>query len=49
MATRLLELYKKEIVPKLSKEFEFKNVHRVPRLQKIVLNVGVGDASHNRY
>jgi len=47
MATRLLELYKKEIVPKLSKEFEFKNVHRVPKLLKIVVNMGVGEAAAN--
>jgi large subunit ribosomal protein L5 len=47
MAARLLELYKKEIVPKLSKEFEFKNVHRVPKLRKIVVNMGVGEAATN--
>jgi large subunit ribosomal protein L5 len=47
MAARLLELYKKEIVPKLSKEFEFKNVHRVPKLRKIVVNMGVGEAAMN--
>jgi large subunit ribosomal protein L5 len=47
MATRLLELYKKEIVPQLSKEFEFKNVHRVPKLRKIVVNMGVGEAAAN--
>jgi large subunit ribosomal protein L5 len=47
MAARLLEIYKKEVVPKLAKEFEFKNVHRVPRLQKIVVNMGVGEAAAN--
>jgi large subunit ribosomal protein L5 len=47
MAARLLELYKNEIVPKLSKEFGFKNVNRVPKLRKIVVNMGVGEAAMN--
>lgn len=45
--SRLLEKYKKEIVPKLKEEFSIKNMMAVPRLEKIVLNVGVGDAIQN--
>ena len=47
MAPRLLERYRGEIVPKLSQEFGFKNVHQVPRLEKIVVNMGVGEATQN--
>ncbi len=47
MMPRLLERYRGEIVPKLSQEFGFKNVHQVPRLEKIVLNMGVGEATQN--
>ncbi len=42
--TRLQETYRKEVVPKLSKQFGYKNVLQVPRLEKIVLNMGVGEA-----
>ncbi|HNQ00423.1 MAG TPA: 50S ribosomal protein L5, partial [Bacteroidia bacterium] len=41
---RLKEKYKKEIVPALSKKFEYKSVMQVPRLLKICVNQGVGDA-----
>jgi large subunit ribosomal protein L5 len=44
---RMLERYKGEIVGKLSEEFGFKNVHQVPRLTKIVVNVGLGEATQN--
>lgn len=37
------ELYKKEIAPALMKEFNYKTVMQVPRLEKIVINVGVGE------
>ena len=47
MTPRLLERYRSEIVPKLSQEFGFKNVHQVPRLEKVVLNMGVGKATQN--
>jgi large subunit ribosomal protein L5 len=43
----MLERYKDEIVAKLSEEFGFKNVHQVPRLTKIVVNVGLGEATQN--
>lgn len=42
MTPRLKELYRKEIVPVLMKEFEYKNRLEVPRLEKIVLNMGLG-------
>jgi large subunit ribosomal protein L5 len=41
---RLKKLYRDEIVPKLTKEFGYKNPLEVPRLDKIVLNMGVGEA-----
>jgi len=42
---RLLERYKTEIVPKLAEQFGHKNLLAVPRLEKIVVNVGVGRAT----
>lgn len=39
---RLKALYKTELVPRLQKELELQNVHQVPKLEKIVLNVGLG-------
>lgn len=42
--TRVKERYKKEIVPALMTKFEYSSVMQVPRLIKIVLNMGVGDA-----
>jgi large subunit ribosomal protein L5 len=44
---RLLETYRTEIVPAMMGEFEFKSVMEVPRLQKIVLNIGLGEALTN--
>src|SRR6202046_1376767 len=41
---RLKKLYRDEIVPKLTQEFGYKNPLEVPRLDKIVLNMGVGEA-----
>ncbi len=45
---RLIEKYKKEIVPKLMEEFSLKNKMEVPRLEKIVINMGVGRAKENK-
>ena len=47
MKPRLLERYQQEIVPKLRDEFSYKNVHQVPRVEKVVVNVGVGEATQN--
>lgn len=45
--SRLLERYRNEIVPELQKELSIKNKMAVPRLEKIVVNIGVGDAIQN--
>ena len=45
--TRLKEIYLKEVVPQLMKAFGYKNVMRVPRLEKIILNMGLGEAVQN--
>ncbi|MBS4034165.1 MAG: 50S ribosomal protein L5 [Ignavibacterium sp.] len=42
--TRLHDVYKQEIVPSLLKNFSYKSVMQVPKLQKIVVNIGVGSA-----
>src|SRR3989338_5889848 len=42
MIPRLLERYRKTIVPSLSKKFGYKNAMQAPRLQKIVINMGIG-------
>ncbi|HPZ08167.1 MAG TPA: 50S ribosomal protein L5 [Candidatus Eremiobacteraeota bacterium] len=42
--TRLKEKYQKEVVPALMKTFSYKNIMQVPRLHKIVLNMGIGEA-----
>jgi large subunit ribosomal protein L5 len=47
MASRLQQRYRDEIVPKLTEEFRFSNHHQVPRLTKIVVNMGVGEAAAN--
>ena len=44
---RLKELYGKELAPKLMKEFNYKNKMQVPRLQKVVVNMGLGEAIQN--
>ncbi|MEO0116633.1 MAG: 50S ribosomal protein L5 [candidate division WOR-3 bacterium] len=41
---RLKELYRKKIVKNLMAKFGYKNIHQVPRLEKIVINVGAGEA-----
>ncbi len=47
MAARLREAYKSEIAPALMKKFEYKSVMQIPKLDKIVLNVGCGEARDN--
>lgn len=44
---RLKDVYNKTIVPSMTKEFKYKNVMQVPRLEKIVLNMGLGEATQN--
>jgi large subunit ribosomal protein L5 len=47
MANRLQERYTTEVVPSLLKQFEYRNPMQVPRLSKIVVNVGLGEALTN--
>ena len=44
---RLTEMYKNDVAPALMKKFEYKSVMQIPKLDKIVLNVGAGDAKDN--
>ena len=45
--SQLKEYYEKEAIPKLIEAFNYKNVMQVPRLEKIVLNMGMGEAIQN--
>src|SRR5947199_9403215 len=45
--SRLKEKYQKEVVPALTKEFGYKNVMAVPRIEKVVVNMGLGEATSN--
>ena len=47
MTPRLQELYRNEIVPRMMEQFSYRNVMETPRLEKIVVNVGVGEALQN--
>lgn len=47
MSSRLQEKYKKEVVPDLMKKFKYTNTMQTPRLEKIVINMGVGEAKDN--
>ena len=44
---KLREQYEKEVVPALMKKFNYKSVMQVPRLDKIVINIGLGDTKEN--
>ncbi|KLO23853.1 MULTISPECIES: 50S ribosomal protein L5 [unclassified Marinitoga] len=43
----LKEQYEKEVVPALMKEFGYKNIHEVPKIVKIVVNMGIGEGARN--
>jgi len=45
--SRLKDIYKSEIVPKLRADFSYKNVMEVPKIMKVVLNMGLGEAIQN--
>ncbi len=45
--TRLQEKYRSEVIPALTQKFGYKNVMQVPRLEKIVINMGLGDCKDN--
>ncbi len=47
MTQRLKTLYYETIVPKLTEQFSYTNVHQVPKVEKIVINRGLGEASQN--
>jgi large subunit ribosomal protein L5 len=47
MSARLKERYAKEVIPALTKEFGYKNVMAVPRIKKVVVNMGLGEATAN--
>jgi len=44
---RLIETYKKQVAPALQEKFNYENPHQIPQLEKIVLNIGVGEATEN--
>ena len=46
--TNMQLFYKEKVVPVLMERFGYKNVMQIPRLEKIVINMGVGDAAQNR-
>ena len=47
MAARLKEMYKNEVAPALQKKFGYKSVMQIPKLDKIIVNVGCGEAKDN--
>ena len=47
MAARMKELYTSEVAPALMKKFQYKSVMQIPKFEKIVINVGAGDAKEN--
>ena len=47
MISRLHERYRKEVIPALMKRFGYKNPMAVPKLSKVVVNIGLGEASQN--
>ena len=47
MAARLRELYHTKVVPGLTKEFGYKNIMAVPKMEKISVNIGLGEATQN--
>lgn len=47
MSSRLKEVYRNEIVDAMMKKFNYKNIMEVPKLEKVVINMGVGEAKEN--
>ncbi len=47
MSARLREKYQRDVIPALTKEFGYKNVMAVPRIEKVVVNMGLGEATAN--
>ena len=44
---RLKDTYKAEVAPALMKQFQYKNVMQIPRVEKVIVNVGCGEAKNN--
>ncbi len=47
MVSRYKEYFKNEVVPKLIKDTGYKNIHQIPKLSKIIINMGLGEATSN--
>ncbi len=47
MMSKFRQYYREETIPKLTQKFQYKNIMEIPRLEKIVLNMGLGEAIHN--
>src|ERR1041385_8487220 len=47
MSPRLKDRYQKDVIPAMRKEFGYKNVMAVPRIEKVVVNMGLGEATSN--
>jgi large subunit ribosomal protein L5 len=47
MSARLKDKYQKEVIPALQKEFGYRNVMAVPKIEKVVVNMGLGEATAN--
>ena len=47
MAVRLKDMYKADVVPALQKKFNYKSVMQIPKLDKVIINVGAGEAKEN--
>jgi large subunit ribosomal protein L5 len=48
MKPRYQELYENEIIAKMQEKFEYKNKHEIPKMDKIVINMGVGEATQDK-
>ena len=44
---RLLDKYKTDVVPQLMKDYNYSSIMEVPKIEKVVINIGVGDAIQN--
>lgn len=47
MKTEYMDFYKKEVIPALMRRFKYKNIMEVPKIEKIVVNIGMGEAIQN--
>ena len=45
--SQLKDFYNNEVIPKLKEQFKYSNSAQIPRLEKVVLNMGLGEAIHN--